>query len=446
MDYNEGDDMNYYNEENIDYNNEDDYNGDEYNNNEENLEEENIMDDNDIMLKTECEKLNNLVKEKDQKLTYCLNEYYKLKKQFKICQINSQNLQNELDSTKQKYFNCLKEIREKNKLINKFKAKMDANDSNLKEIIDESDINLLSSINTQLKNIEKDFFEEEENLIDNKKGENQNQELEKDYQVKLLMETINNFSKRLNKYKMVNMKEIVNLRNKLDSQDEEINTKKQFYSNIIDTIQKVKNCLPAENQQNFPNFSLNESDEKIQKNILDGIKIISDDIISNKNNTINMNINEELSKRLKEMSELLIKSNENLSKSRKDNLELKKKCNELESQCNNVNNKDALVEELSKKNQQIKSLEHVVSRLTNKAGDKEDAAASSDKGTNNLLFKDNKFEKDEIIEKKLQNYFDSYTNGEYEKNVKKTKNINNIKEELDKLSERINKELEKRND
>ena len=212
MDYNEGDDMNYYNEENVDYNNEDDYNGDEYNNNEENMEEENIMDDNneleidnDIILKTECEKLNNLVREKDQKLTYCLNEYYKLKKQFKICQINSQNLQNELNSTKQNYFNCLKEIRGKNKLISKFKAKMDANDSNLKEIIDESDINLLSSINTQLKNIEKDFFEEEENLIDNKKGENQNQELEKDYQVKLLMETINNFSKRLNKYKMVNM-------------------------------------------------------------------------------------------------------------------------------------------------------------------------------------------------------------------------------------------------
>ena len=51
-------------------------------------------------------------------------------------------------------------------------------------------------------------------------------------------------------------------------------------------------------------------------------------------------MNEELSKRIKEMSELLVKSNEYLSKSRKGNVELKQKLSQLKMKYNTIINKN----------------------------------------------------------------------------------------------------------
>ena len=168
------------------------------------------------------------------------------------------------------------------------------------------------------------------------------------------------------------------------------------------------------------------------------------------------------------MSELLIKSNENLNKSRKDNMELKQKYNQLESNYNSIINsnennnnnnvfdkdKENLREELNKKNQEIKSLEHMVTHLTNYK-DKNDENSikfenNSKKGNiinnNNkngsLYFKINKFVQNDKNEINLQKFLDKFTNGEYGGSPKQNQiDIKNLKEEIDKLSIRINNEI-----
>ena len=205
----------------------------------------------------------------------------------------------------------------------------------------------------------------------------------------------------------------------------------------------------------FPTFSLNDGNDMKYKNIINTIKILTEYIITN--NAKNNNINEELSKRIKEMSELLIKNNENLSKSRKDNIDLKQKNNNLELKYNllmeqnkKINNNDYenIKEELNKKNQQIKSLEHMVARLTNKIDNNEENNINiinednSINKNNNLYFKEKKFVKNEKNEKNLRKFLDKFTNGEYSNLGSKNNNLNNLKEEIERISKKINKELE----
>ena len=253
-----------------------------------------------------------------------------------------QKLKNELNSTNQKYLDLVKEVRLKNKIISDLQNGIYIKDINIEKYKDELNDNTIISNNEQIKNIQKEFFEEVEEKVDNdidKINQNELENMDKNAQIQILMNNINSFSEKLNEYKMNNMQEIINLRNLLESNNNSnnnnnnFNIKDQYYLNIIDMIKNL--CTNMSNNsnkiENFPNFSLNDDNEIKYKNIFITIKILADYIISNNN------INEELNKRLKEMSELLIKSNENLSKSRNDNIELKRKYKELESNYNSIN-------------------------------------------------------------------------------------------------------------
>ena len=277
------------------------------------------------------------------------------------------------------------------------------------------------------------------------------------------MNNINIFGEKLNNFKNNNMKEIINLRNLVESNNNNtMNIKDQFYLKIIDIIKYFFNMMPNNtiNIGKFPTFSLNDENNIKYQNIINVIKILTDYIISNNKNN-NNKINEELSKRSKEMSELLIKSNENLSKLRKDNIDLKQNYNNLELKYNllmeqnkkvNLNNNEIknLKNELNKKNQQIKSLEHMVTRLTNKIdNNKENNIDNNNKDNSindnneyNLYFKGNKFVKNEKNEKYLRKFLDKFTNGEYSNLISEDNNLINLKEQIEKVSQKINKSLE----
>ena len=108
-------------------------------------------------------------------------------------------------------------------------------------------------------------------------------------------------------------------------------------------------------------------------------------------------------------------------------------------------------DELNKKNKQIKSLEEKISKLTNLLNKKDNKNLNNiDKNINkeSLYFKDNNFVRDEKNEQVLKNFLDKFTDGEYgnnniilEKKRKEDIKINDLKEEIDKLDRRINKEL-----
>ena len=495
--------MNNYDEENNEYNQYNNQYNDQYNdqcndqyNEYEQYEEENNNDngndfnendlyklnEDNIELKNKCENLYKSLLKKNKELEQYKNEYLKIKqglnKYIKIIQ----NLKNELNSTNQKYLDSVKEVRLKNKMISDLQNGINIKDINIEKYKDEQNDNIIISINDQIKNIEKDFFEEEEeekaeNDIDKIK-QNELENMDKNAQIQILMNNINSFSEKLNEYKMNNMQEIMNLRNLIESNNNikknnsnnNFNIKDQYYLNIIDIIKNLGTNMSNNSEKigNFPNFSLNDENEIKYKNIFITIKILADYIIANNNaKNRNNNINEELNKRLKEMSELLIKSNENLNKSRKDNMELKQKYNQLESNYNSIINrnennnnnndidkeKENLREELNKKNQEIKSLEHMVTRLTNNKDKNDDNSIkienNSKKGkiiTNNkngsLYFKLNKFVKNDKNEKNLQKFLDKFTNGEYGGSPKLNQiDIKNLKEEVDKLSIRINNEI-----
>ena len=472
---NENDELNNYNfeEDNNQYDDYNIYERDNYNDNENgeegeflNENENNIyiLNEENIKLKEKCELLFNSLNQKNNEIKELQIKYNKDKNKY----INLiKNLKNESDSITQKYFDVLKEIKLKNRIITDIQNGVNINDINFENNDIENfeiDENFIQSINDKIQNIRKDIFEE----INPKNSKNNLQMVEKSKQIENLINNLDKLAEELHAYKNKNMETIINLRSTIDSQSNNANIKDQFYLNIIDLIKNLSNSLP-ENEDNlgkFPSFSLNDEDAIRHKNIFNIIKILTDYIIfSNKNQKKNNYMNEELSKRIKEMSELLVKSNENLSKSRKDYIEVKKKYEQLEMKYNsmidknkdkNINNEfinkdkniENLKEELNKKNQQIKSLEHMITRLSNNKENNEENNIKGEiinkKSSSNLYFKDNKFVKNEKIEKNLQIFLDKFTKGEYGSSYKnKNNNINNLKEEVDRLSIRINKELEK---
>ena len=424
-----------------------------------------------ISLKNENEQLKKLINQKDQELI----KYKQI-----IQSVNA--LKKELNIVKQKYISSFNEVRIKNKIIENFKN--NAYNFNIDNNNLEQNENNISFIIQKIKNIEKDILEEN---LDNNEFNNSNAESQMD----ILIDTLNSFDKKLKDYKNKNMSEIINLRNRLNQMNINNNNsnlatnlmiKDQYYLKIIDTIKNLYNNYPKNEEiGKFPIFSLNDDNEKKNKNIAVTIKILCDYITSNNkdissgniiNNTysnsityenINPNkINEELNKRLKEMSEILVKSNENLSKARKDNIELKQKLNQLELKYNstkdNINNNDIrnkecelLKEELNKKNKQIKSLEEKITKLNNLSNKKDNKNLENiNKNINkeSLYFKDNNFVRDEKHEQILKNFLDKFTDGEYgnesiilDKKRNEDIKINNIKEEIENLDRRINKEL-----
>ena len=460
--------MNDYEEENNEYNQFDennqfnqsnDYNQIKQENNE--IENDEEFNDNDInlmieenaQLKIRCQAMHNLLNKKNEE---------------------NNNLKKEINLANQKYFDILKEIKMKNKIISELQNGTNVKDINPENNNNEKDENIILSITNQINNFQKDFFNEEDIKDENEvEQNNEQQNMEKNAQMELLTNNLNNFMEKLNDYKYNKEKEIAKLNNVLQSNNN-INIPYQYCEKISDIIKNLIISLPnnAFNSVKFPNFLKNDKNEENLKNILVSFKILSDYIISNhkisnKNINSNMNMNEELNKRLKEMSELLIKSNENLSKARKDNNDLKQKYNKLElnynslikdkeENYNNENNKnnelENLKDEINKKNQEIKSLEHMITRLTNKIDKNEGNNIKSfgdnsirdkiiNEKNNSLYLQYNKFVKNERNENNLKKFLDKYTKGEFGGSFKKKINIKSLKERVDKLDKRINEEL-----
>ena len=222
------------------------------------------------------------------------------------------------------------------------------------------------------------------------------------------------------------------------------------------------------NDIKFPEYSINDNDENRYDSVINIIKILVDYIMNKAINKEKNDIDEELDKRLKEMSELLVKSNQNLSISTKNNSELKLKYDELKEKYDNLElkietEKKKLMNDLNKKNQQIKSLEHLNTRLSNQINDnkiedkkilinKKPASkyGKISKGKNikkideNNTDKLNLFIKDDKAEKNLELFLNKFTNGEYEsflKNNNENIDLDNLKNEIDKFTQKINKDL-----
>ena len=256
------------------------------------------------------------------------------------------------------------------------------------------------------------------------------------------------------------MSEILRLRNALDSNEaKHKNIKDQNYLDIIDSLKNLsKNNI---NDIALPEYSLNDTEEQRKNNVL------VEYIIDKKNRTEKNELDEELNKRLKEMSELLTKSSQNLSISTKNNSELKSQYNKLKEEYDNLvlkneNEKKKLMNDLNKKNQQIKSLEHINTRLSNQINESKEEDKkninkkpmtkygkitknkNAKKKNENNIDKINLFIKDEKSEKTLELFLNKFTNGEYEKflkinnNNKENIDLDNLKKEIDKFNNKIN--------
>ena len=450
-----------------------------------------LKEQENINLKNKIEELNQLLFKKNKELEETrikndnqlikinktfdkhINEYQRLVK-------NYSNLQKELIQVK-------KEIQNKNQVINNLKNNINMNMNNINNNTFE-DSNIIMIINQNLKKVSQNFFQERNNLF------NENEYINKDInnQIQILIRNIDLFSKQLINFKNNNINEIMKLKN-VSKNNNIIDP--QFYLGFIEIINNFYNNLPQNINMfnNLPNYSMKDNNDKIYTNILTTIKILTDYIIyflSNKNdigvsyntsNYTNNKYNDELNRRLKEMSELLIKSNEYLNKSRQENNELKHRYNELEKKYNltirdistidNINkdkDSDKLITELNKKNQQIKSLEHMIARLTNKRNNNANNNAinltsksmlndssyygkiinkkiyneiKNNHNKTSFYLNDNKFIKDEKNETILKKFLDKYTNGEYG-NTSKMNEINNkavfnIKDEIENLNNEL---------
>ena len=177
----------------------------------------------------------------------------------------------------------------------------------------------------------------------------------------------------------------------------------KFYLSFIDIMNNFISNISFNFFQfnDFPKFSLNDKDEKKYNDILIIFNKITNFILQNqKQEKDENNINVELDKKLKEMSELLNSSNKYLEQAKDENAELKMKCKELEQKYLNMidfdelNNK--LNNEIRKKNQQIKSLEYMITKLTNNIKKENDMNIS-----NNSMISNSGYKFGKIVRKKM---------------------------------------------
>ena len=485
---------NNYNNDCDQFNNFDDFN-DEYEEEENNCENDyndyndnnqfNMKDQENIQLKNKIQELNQLLFQKDKELEENRikndNQLIKINKTFDRHINEYQKLVDNYTKVQNELNNAKKEIINKNQIIKNLQNNMGINNNNINNNLE--DEKLILFINRKIKDIYQNYFKETNNIF------NENELLNKDIngKIQILIRNIDFFSNKLINFRNNNINEITKLRNilKNNNNNKNENTSNsidpQFYIKFINLINIFCNNLPNNINyfNNLPNYSLKDKNDKIYNDILVTFKILTNYIISylknsNKNNIIsnefsveeNNKYNEELNKRLKEMSDLLIKSNEYLNKSRQENNDLKKKYNELEVKHNLTirdissieNNKDKdkdvdkLIKDLNKKNQQIKSLEHMITRLTKR---RKSNTSNIVNMTNKSMLTDTsyygkiinkkiyneirnnqnqssfylntyKFVKDEKNEENLKNFLDKYTNGEYGNgNISKIKENNN---------------------
>ena len=450
-----------FNEDYNEYNQEDQDN--DFDNENQNFNENDLYDMNmeNIKLKDQMQKI--LIQKNNEMINMDLN--YKNK----IMQMNQ--ALNKYKAMAQNYNKLQKEILTKNKIISELQQ--GNNDNNNISFNDNS--NIIFTINKKIKAIQQDILEEPDSDFINQE---EYQKIPQENQIKMLFNDMNILSQKLIEYKNNNMKEIIHLRNLLDSTD--INQKNakdikdQFYLKFMDLIKN----LPKNNINNikFPNYSINDNDEIRKNNIINSIQALIDHII---NNNMNMNINnknmdQELSKRLKEMSELLNKNNQNLSLSTKNYNEIKIKYNELKKEYDAFVNqsdldKKKLINDLNKKNQEIKSLEHINTKLSNQINENKINEESKnnkkpalkygriknkinkknkEENIGNINLNEEKFIKDKIMEKTLEMFLNKYSNGEYDNYIKDIKDkkenidLDNLKNDIEKFNIKINKDLE----
>ena len=341
-----------------------------------------------------------------------------------------------------------------------FKEKNKNKNNNINNSNEISEI--LYTINQQIKSIQQDILEEPDSDIISQGDYNK---LDKEQQIQFLLNDLNELFNKLTRYKNNNMKEIVKLRNIIETNESNNkNINEKYYKDIINLIKKlIQNNI---NEIKLPEYSLNDNEEKKKNNIINTIKILLEYIINRKN--INNKKDDELIKRLKEMSELLSKNSQNLILANNEINELKQKNNKLNEDYNflltkNEQDKKQLMNDLNKKNQQIKSLEHINTRLSNQLNDnknnknkntvikygKINKAKNQEKNNDKINLNFLLFNKDEISEKNLEMFLNKFTDGEYgnflkNKNSIDNENINieNLKDEIDKFNERINKDLD----
>ena len=450
-----------FNEDYNEYNQEDQDN--DFDNENQNFNENDLYDMNmeNIKLKDQMQKI--LIQKNNEMINMDLN--YKNK----IMQMNQ--ALNKYKAMAQNYNKLQKEILTKNKIISELQQ--GNNDNNNISFNDNS--NIIFTINKKIKAIQQDILEEPDSDFINQE---EYQKIPQENQIKMLFNDMNILSQKLIEYKNNNMKEIIHLRNLLDStginQKNAKDIKDQFYLKFIDLIKN----LPKNNINNikFPNYSINDNDEIRKNNIINSIQALIDHII---NNNMNMNINnknmdQELSKRLKEMSELLNKNNQNLSLSTKNYNEIKIKYNELKKEYDAFVNqsdldKKKLINDLNKKNQEIKSLEHINTKLSNQINENKINEESKnnkkpalkygriknkinkknkEENIGNINLNEEKFIKDKIMEKTIEKFLNKYSNGEYDNYIKDIKDkkenidLDNLKNDIEKFNIKINKDLE----
>ena len=378
---------------------------------------------------------------------------------YKIMANNYSNIQKEMNLSKQKY---LKEIKNKNNIIYNLQKGANIKDINNLNLDENQNNEFLYTIAQQIKSIQQDILEEPDSDIISQEDY---QKLDKEQQIQFLLNDINEFYKKLTKYKNNNMREIVRLRNIIDSS--ESNQKKsdeKYYNDIINLMKKLitNNIIEIK----LPEYSLDDNDEKRKNNIINTIRILTEFIINKKNNTYKKD--DELIKRLNEMSELLTKNIQNLKLANSENNELRLKNNKLKEEYNslmtkNEQDKKKLMNDLNKKNQQIKSLEHLNTRLSNqlnenKIDDKKkygkiNKAKNKEKKDEKLNLNKGLFNKDEKSEKNLEMFLNKFTEGEYGNFLKNNNgkfndidneniNLENLKDEIEQFNQKINKELD----
>ena len=378
---------------------------------------------------------------------------------YKIMANNYSNIQKEMNLSKQKY---LKEIKNKNNIIYNLQKGANIKDINNLNLDENQNNEFLYTIAQQIKSIQQDILEEPDSDIISQEDY---QKLGKEQQIQFLLNDINEFYKKLTKYKNNNMREIVRLRNIIDSS--ESNQKKsdeKYYNDIINLMKKLitNNIIEIK----LPEYSLDDNDEKRKNNIINTIRILTEFIINKKNNTYKKD--DELIKRLNEMSELLTKNIENLKLANSENNELRLKNNKLKEEYNalmtkNEQDKKKLMNDLNKKNQQIKSLEHLNTRLSNQLNDnkiddkkkygKINKAKNKEKKDGKINLNKDLFNKDEKSEKNLEMFLNKFTEGEYGNFLKNNNgkvndidneniNLENLKDEIEQFNQKINKELD----
>ena len=378
---------------------------------------------------------------------------------YKIMANNYSNIQKEMNLTKQKY---LKEIKNKNNIIYNLQKGANIKDINNLNLDENQNSEFLFTITQQIKSIQQDILEEPDSDIISQEDY---QKLDKEQQIQFLLNDINEFYKKLTKYKNNNMREIVRLRNIIDSS--ESNQKKsdeKYYNDIINLMKKLitNNIIEIK----LPEYSLDDNDEERKNNIINTIRILTEFIINKKNNTYKKD--DELIKRLNEMSELLTKNIENLKLANSENNELRLKNNKLKEEYNalmtkNEQDKKKLMNDLNKKNQQIKSFEHLNTRLSNqlnenKIDDKKkygkiNKAKNKEKKNGKINLNKGLFNKDEKSEKNLEMFLNKFTEGEYGNFLKNNNgkvndidneniNLENLKDEIEQFNQKINKELD----